>query len=69
MRRLFDQYVNLRPAYLFDGVQSPLRDKAPVVGVKTHHVGHCAQCHQRQKGVELGLRTGVELAAQAQLGA
>jgi tartrate dehydrogenase/decarboxylase/D-malate dehydrogenase len=29
MRRRFDQYVNLRPAYLFDGVQSPLRDKAP----------------------------------------
>jgi tartrate dehydrogenase/decarboxylase/D-malate dehydrogenase len=29
MRRLFDQYVNLRPAYLFDGVQSPLRDKTP----------------------------------------
>src|SRR5579884_3138292 len=29
MRRLFDQYVNLRPAYLFDGVESPLRDKAP----------------------------------------
>ncbi|MBX9678605.1 MAG: tartrate dehydrogenase [Gemmataceae bacterium] len=29
MRRLFDQYVNLRPAYLFDGVQSPLRDKKP----------------------------------------
>jgi tartrate dehydrogenase/decarboxylase/D-malate dehydrogenase len=29
MRRLFDQYVNLRPAYLYDGVQSPLRDKAP----------------------------------------
>lgn len=28
MRRKFDQYVNLRPAYLFDGVQSPLRDKA-----------------------------------------
>jgi tartrate dehydrogenase/decarboxylase/D-malate dehydrogenase len=26
MRRRFDQYVNLRPAYLFDGVQSPLRD-------------------------------------------
>ena len=25
----FDQYVNLRPAYLFDGVPSPLRDKAP----------------------------------------
>ncbi len=29
MRRRFDQYVNLRPAYLFDGVQSPLRDKVP----------------------------------------
>jgi len=29
MRRRFDLYVNLRPAYLFDGVQSPLRDKAP----------------------------------------
>src|SRR5262245_49178111 len=29
MRRNFDQYVNLRPAYLFDGVQSPLRDRAP----------------------------------------
>src|SRR5262245_31633124 len=28
MRRKFDQYVNLRPAYLFDGVESPLRDKA-----------------------------------------
>ena len=29
MRRKFDQYVNLRPAYLFDGVPCPLRDKAP----------------------------------------
>jgi tartrate dehydrogenase/decarboxylase / D-malate dehydrogenase len=29
MRRKFDQYMNLRPSYLFDGVQSPLRDKAP----------------------------------------
>jgi tartrate dehydrogenase/decarboxylase/D-malate dehydrogenase len=29
MRRRFDQYVNLRPAYLFEGVPSPLRDKAP----------------------------------------
>jgi len=29
LRRNFDLYVNLRPAYLFDGVQSPLRDKAP----------------------------------------
>jgi tartrate dehydrogenase/decarboxylase/D-malate dehydrogenase len=29
LRRKFDQYVNLRPAYLFEGVPSPLRDKAP----------------------------------------
>jgi tartrate dehydrogenase/decarboxylase/D-malate dehydrogenase len=29
MRRRFDQYVNYRPAYLFDGVTCPLRDKAP----------------------------------------
>jgi tartrate dehydrogenase/decarboxylase/D-malate dehydrogenase len=29
MRRKFDQYVNLRPAYLYGGVASPLRDKAP----------------------------------------
>jgi tartrate dehydrogenase/decarboxylase / D-malate dehydrogenase len=29
MRRNFDQYVNLRPAYLFEGVPTPLRDKAP----------------------------------------
>jgi tartrate dehydrogenase/decarboxylase/D-malate dehydrogenase len=29
MRRRFDQYVNYRPAYLFPGVPSPLRDKKP----------------------------------------
>jgi tartrate dehydrogenase/decarboxylase/D-malate dehydrogenase len=29
LRRKFDQYVNLRPAYLYDGVPCPLRDKAP----------------------------------------
>lgn len=29
MRRKFDQYVNLRPAFLFDGVTSPLANKAP----------------------------------------
>jgi tartrate dehydrogenase/decarboxylase/D-malate dehydrogenase len=29
MRRKFDLYVNVRPAYLFEGVESPLRDKAP----------------------------------------
>src|SRR5438094_5968651 len=29
MRRKFDLYLNLRPAYLYEGVASPLRDKAP----------------------------------------
>jgi tartrate dehydrogenase/decarboxylase/D-malate dehydrogenase len=29
MRRRFDLYVNLRPAFLFEGVESPLRGKAP----------------------------------------
>ncbi|MSR31753.1 MAG: tartrate dehydrogenase [Gemmataceae bacterium] len=29
MRRQFDQYVNLRPSFLFEGVESPLRDKKP----------------------------------------
>jgi tartrate dehydrogenase/decarboxylase/D-malate dehydrogenase len=29
MRRRFDQYVNYRPAYLFEGVPCPLKDKAP----------------------------------------
>ncbi len=32
MRRLFDQYVNLRPAYLFEGVPSPLCDRDPKTG-------------------------------------
>lgn len=30
MRRLFDQYVNLRPAFLFDGVESPLRNPGKI---------------------------------------
>jgi tartrate dehydrogenase/decarboxylase/D-malate dehydrogenase len=29
IRRRFDQYVCLRPSYLYEGVVSPLRDKAP----------------------------------------
>ncbi|MCH8828270.1 MAG: 3-isopropylmalate dehydrogenase [Planctomycetes bacterium] len=29
IRRRFDQYVCLRPAYLYPGVESPLRDKSP----------------------------------------
>lgn len=29
IRRAFDQYANIRPAYLYEGVDSPLRNKAP----------------------------------------
>jgi tartrate dehydrogenase/decarboxylase / D-malate dehydrogenase len=29
IRRRFDQYICLRPAYLYPGIESPLRDKAP----------------------------------------
>jgi tartrate dehydrogenase/decarboxylase/D-malate dehydrogenase len=29
LRRKFDLYLNLRPAYLFDGAPCPLKDKAP----------------------------------------
>jgi tartrate dehydrogenase/decarboxylase/D-malate dehydrogenase len=32
MRRKFDQYVNLRPAYLFDGVPCPLCDRDKETG-------------------------------------
>src|SRR2546429_4597263 len=32
MRRRFDQYLNLRPAYLFDGVPCPLHDRDPETG-------------------------------------
>jgi tartrate dehydrogenase/decarboxylase/D-malate dehydrogenase len=51
MRRRFDQYVNLRPAYLFDGVQSPLRDKAPgsidLVVYRENTEGEYAPCGGR----------------------
>jgi tartrate dehydrogenase/decarboxylase/D-malate dehydrogenase len=32
MRRKFDQYVNLRPAYLYEGVPCPLCDRDPQTG-------------------------------------
>lgn len=32
MRRKFDQYLNLRPAYLFEGVPCPLCDRDPQTG-------------------------------------
>src|SRR5581483_1912158 len=52
MRRLFDQYVNLRPAYLYDGVQSPLRDKTPgsidMMVYRENTEGEYAPCGGRQ---------------------
>jgi tartrate dehydrogenase/decarboxylase/D-malate dehydrogenase len=52
MRRKFDQYVNLRPAFLFDGVQSPLRDKAPgsidMLVFRENTEGEYAPCGGRQ---------------------
>jgi tartrate dehydrogenase/decarboxylase/D-malate dehydrogenase len=52
MRRKFDQYVNLRPAYLFDGVQSPLRDKASgsidILVYRENTEGEYAPCGGRQ---------------------
>src|SRR5438132_12544829 len=51
MRRKFDQYLNLRPAYLFEGVQSPLRDKAPgsidMVVYRENTEGEYAPCGGR----------------------
>src|SRR5262245_40327966 len=51
MRRRFDQYLNIRPAYLYDGVQSPLRDKAPgsidLVVYRENTEGEYAPCGGR----------------------
>jgi tartrate dehydrogenase/decarboxylase/D-malate dehydrogenase len=51
MRRKFDQYVNLRPAYLFEGVESPLRNKAPgsidLVVYRENTEGEYAPCGGR----------------------
>ena len=46
-----------------------MRDQAAVVGVQPHHVGHGAQCHQRQQAAQSGLLLPVERAARAQFGA
>src|SRR5262249_15863689 len=52
MRRKFDLYLNLRPAYLFEGVQSPLRDKAPgsidMLVYRENTEGEYAPCGGRQ---------------------
>ena len=42
----------------FANAQQPLIDQAAVVRVQPHHVGHRAQGHQGQQGIELGLGRG-----------
>src|SRR5437660_2623258 len=52
MRRKFDHYVNLRPAFLYEGVQSPLRDQAPgsidMLVYRENTEGEYAPCGGRQ---------------------
>jgi tartrate dehydrogenase/decarboxylase/D-malate dehydrogenase len=66
MRRRFDQYVNLRPAYLFDGVQSPLRDKGPgsidLLVYRENTEGEYAPCggrHYEGTPHEIALQTAI----------
>jgi tartrate dehydrogenase/decarboxylase/D-malate dehydrogenase len=66
MRRKFDQYVNLRPAYLFEGVQSPLRDKTPgsidLLVYRENTEGEYAPCggrHYEGTPHEIALQTAI----------
>jgi tartrate dehydrogenase/decarboxylase/D-malate dehydrogenase len=66
MRRRFDQYVNLRPAYLFEGVQSPLRDKAPgsidMMVYRENTEGEYAPCggrHYQGTPHEIAIQTAI----------
>ncbi len=66
LRRRFDLYVNLRPAYLFDGVQSPLRDKAPgsidMLVYRENTEGEYAPCggrHYEGTPHELAVQTAI----------
>jgi tartrate dehydrogenase/decarboxylase/D-malate dehydrogenase len=66
MRRKFDQYVNLRPAYLFDGVQSPLRDKKPgsidMIVYRENTEGEYAPCggrHYQGTPHEVAIQTNI----------
>lgn len=66
MRRRFDQYVNLRPAYLFEGVLSPLRDKAPgaidMVVYRENTEGEYAPCggrHYEGTPHEIAIQTAI----------
>src|SRR6516162_7086621 len=66
MRRRFDQYLNLRPAYLFEGVQSPLRDKAPgsidMLVYRENTEGEYAPCggrHYEGTANEIAIQTAI----------
>jgi tartrate dehydrogenase/decarboxylase/D-malate dehydrogenase len=66
MRRKFDLYLNLRPAYLFDGVQSPLRDKAPgsidMLVYRENTEGEYAPCggrHYEGTPSEIAIQTAI----------
>jgi tartrate dehydrogenase/decarboxylase/D-malate dehydrogenase len=63
IRKGFDQYVNLRPVYLYEGVQTPLRDMGPgkvdFVVVRENVEGEYAQVGGRFKA-----RTTDEVAIQ-----
>lgn len=66
MRRKFDQYVNLRPAYLFEGVASPLRDKAPgsidMLVYRENTEGEYAPCggrHYEGTPAEIAIQTSI----------
>jgi tartrate dehydrogenase/decarboxylase/D-malate dehydrogenase len=66
LRRKFDLYLNLRPAYLFDGVQSPLRDKAPgsidMMVYRENTEGEYAPCggrHYQGTAHEIAIQTAI----------
>jgi tartrate dehydrogenase/decarboxylase/D-malate dehydrogenase len=66
MRRKFDQYLNLRPAYLYEGVPSPLRDKAPgsidMLVYRENTEGEYAPCggrHYEGTPHELAVQTAI----------
>src|SRR5229473_1065019 len=66
LRRKFDLYLNLRPAYLFDGVQSPLRDKEPgsidMMVYRENTEGEYAPCggrHYQGTPSEIAVQTAI----------
>jgi tartrate dehydrogenase/decarboxylase/D-malate dehydrogenase len=66
MRRNFDLYLNLRPAYLYEGVTSPLRDKPPgsidMVVYRENTEGEYAQIggrHYRGTPQEIAIQTAL----------